>query len=109
MSQYPLPSGQEDVGGDKAAGLGIVVPGLEIVEAVLLVVDVAPVAEGVQCAQCGCQGAGAAELLAPAVIGVFYNGGPIAVNQLDNISLAVPQVVIVRSVWSTAAALPAAS
>ncbi len=51
MPQHALASGQEDVRGDKAASFGIVVPGLKIVEPGLLVVDIAPVAEGVQCAQ----------------------------------------------------------
>ena len=91
MPQHTLPSRQEHIRGDEAAGFGIVVAGLEVVEACLLVVNVAPVAEGVQCAQCGCQGAGAAQGLAPAVIGVFYHGVPVAVNQLDNVPLAVAQ------------------
>ena len=98
MPQDPLSGGQENVSGDEAAGLGIIVAGLKVVPLGLLVIDVPTVAEGVQCAQCGCQGAGAAELLSPAVIGVFYNGGPAAVNDLDYVSLAVSQVVIVRPV-----------
>ena len=98
MSQHPLPGGQEHVGGDEAASLGIVVAGLEVVEARLLIVGVAPVAEGIQYAQCGCQGAGAAELLAPAVIRIFYYGIPAAVNQLDYISLPGAQVVVIRPV-----------
>ena len=98
MSQHSLPGGQEDVSGDKAAGLGVVIARPQVVPLGLLVVDVAPVAEGVQYAQCGCQGAGATELLSPAVIGVFYHGGPGPVNELDYISLAVAQVVIVRPV-----------
>ena len=95
MSNYTLAGGEKHVRGDKPAGFGIVVAGLEIVPLGLLVVDVAPIAEGVQHAQCGLQGAGAAELLAPAVIAVFYYGGPAAVNDLDYVSLAVAQVVIV--------------
>ena len=98
MPQHPLAGGQEHVGGDESAGLGIVVPGPQVVQLGLLVVDVAPVAEGVQRAQCGCQGARTAELLAPAVIRVFYYGSPGPVNQLDNVPLAVAQVVIVRPV-----------
>ena len=98
MSQYPLPSGQEHIRGDETAGLWIVVAGLQVVPLGLLVVDVAPIAEGIQHAQCSCQGARTAELLAPAVIYVFYHGSAAAVNELDNISLPVPQVVIVRPV-----------
>ena len=98
VTQYPLAGGQEHVSGDKPAGLRVVVAGLQVVEARLLIVNVPPVAEGVQHAQCGCQGARAAELLSPAVIGVFYHGVPVAVNQLDNVPLAVPQAVIVGAV-----------
>ena len=98
MPQHPLSSGQEDISRDESASLGVVVTGLQVVPLGLLVVHVAPVAEGVQYAQCGCQGTGAAELLAPAVIRIFYYGVPAAVNDLDNVSLAVPQVVIVRPV-----------
>ena len=95
MSQHSLPSRQEHIGRNESAGLWIVVPGLEVVEAGLLVVDVAPVAEGVQRAQCSCQGAGTAQGLAPAVIYVFYHGSAAAVNELNDVSLAVAQVVIV--------------
>ena len=94
MSNYALSGGQEDIGGNESAYFGIVVPGLEVVEACLLVVNVPPVAEGVQHAQCGCQGARAAELPAPAVIAVFYHGVSAAVNDLDNVPLAVPQVIV---------------
>ena len=92
MSQYPLTGRQEHIGGDEPAGLGIVVAGLEVVPLSLLVVHVAPVAEGIQYAQCG---ACAAELLAPAVICIFYYGIPAAVNDLDNVPLAVAQVVVI--------------
>ena len=98
MPQYALPSGQKHIGGDEPAGLGVVVPGLQIVPLGLLVVDVPPIAEGVQHAQCGCQGAGAEQGLAPTVIGVFYHGVPVAVNQLDNIPLTVAEVVIIRTI-----------
>ena len=98
MANHPLPSGQEHIRRDEAAGLGIVVPGLQVVPLGLLVVDVAPVAEGVQYAQCGCQGARAAEGLAPAVIAVFYNSCAGCVNDLDNVSLPVAQVVVIRPV-----------
>ena len=48
MPQCALSSGQEHIGGDEAAGFGIVVARLQVVPLGLLVVDVAPVAEGVQ-------------------------------------------------------------
>ncbi len=98
MSDYALASGEIDVRGDKTAGFGVVVAGPQVVPLGLFVIDVAPVAEGVQYAQCGCQGARAAELLPPAVIRVFYLSRPAAVNDLDYIPLAVAQVVIIGSV-----------
>ena len=48
MSQDALAGGQVDIRGDKSAGLWVVVTGLQVVEACLLVVNVAPVVEGVQ-------------------------------------------------------------
>ena len=98
MPQHTLASRQVDIRGDESADLRVVVAGFEVVPLGLLIVDVAPVAEGVQYTQCGCQGAGTAEGLAPAVIEVFYNRCAGCVNELDNISLPVPQVVIVRPV-----------
>ena len=98
MPNHTLAGGEKDVRGDETAGLGIVVAGLQVVPLGLLVVDVPTVAEGVQCAQCGCQGARAAQGLAPAVIGVFYHSSFAAVNELNDVSLAVAQVVIVRPV-----------
>ena len=95
MSQHTLSSGQVYIGGDESAGLWVVVAGPQVVPLGLLVVNVAPVAEGVQRSQCSCQGAGAAELLAPAVICVFYYGIPAPVNQLDNVPLTVAQVVVI--------------
>ena len=38
-------------------------------------------------AQCSCQGAGGGQRCAPAVIGVFYYGIVITVNQTDNVVL----------------------
>ena len=48
VSKYTLSGGEENVRGDKAAALGVVVPGLQIVPLRLLVVNVASVAERVQ-------------------------------------------------------------
>ena len=89
MPNHALAGRQIDIRGDKPASLGIVIAGLEIVEACLLVVDISPIAEGVQCAQCGCQGARAAKFLPPAVIGVFYHGVSAAVNELDTVLVTV--------------------
>ncbi len=98
VPQDALAGRQEHVGGDKPTCLGIVVAGLQVVPLGLLVVYVPPVAEGVQRAQCGCQGAGTAERLAPAIICIFYYGVPAAVNDLNHVSLAVAQVIVVGPV-----------
>ena len=50
MSDNALPCGEQNVRRYEPAGGGIVVAALEIVPARLLVVDVAPVTEGLICA-----------------------------------------------------------
>ena len=65
VSDNPLTGGEKHVRGDKPAGVGIVVAGLQIVPACLLVVDIAPVTEGLICAYRICQAARCGNELAP--------------------------------------------
>ncbi len=58
-----------------------------VVEARLLVIDVAPVTEGLICAYRVCQAARCGNDLAPTVIYIFYNSVSAAVNELDNIAV----------------------
>ena len=58
IAQDALAGGDEGVCADEAAHLGVVVAGLEVIEAGFGVVDIATVAEGVQLAEGGGQGAG---------------------------------------------------
>ena len=98
MAQYALTGGDVDICVDKASGLGVIVAGLEVVERGFGVVNITPVAERVLCSQGACKRAGAGKQSAPTVIGVFYYGIVITVNQTDNIVLPVADIVVIRAV-----------
>ena len=98
MAEHALTGGDVDICVDKASGLGVIVAGLEVVERGFGVVNITPVAERVLCAQGARERAGAGKLLAPAVIGVFYYGIVITVNQTDNVVLPVADIVVIRTV-----------
>ena len=53
--------------------MGIIVSALEIVEAGFVVVDIAPVAQGVVGAQGAGHGTGGAEDVAPGTLGILYS------------------------------------
>ena len=66
MSENALACGEEDIGGNKPADFGVVVPALEVVEAGffvrqssdcrythILVIDISTVAEGIILSECG--------------------------------------------------------
>ena len=94
MSDNPLAGRQQDICGDEPAGSGIVVAALQIVPLGLIVVDVTSVAERLIGSQCSYQAARCGNDLSPTVIGVFYHGIAASVNQLNDVILRVPEVVI---------------
>ena len=98
MSKHTLSGGEENVRGDKAADLGVVVPRLQIVPLRLCIVNVASVAEWVQHSQRARQRSRAVQLLAPGVVSVFGDSIPVIVNELDYIPLPVADVVVIRPV-----------
>ena len=53
MPENALTGGEEDIGGNKPADFGVVVPALEVVETCLLVIDIPTVAEGIILSECG--------------------------------------------------------
>ena len=98
MSQHPLSCRQHHIRRNKSPGRRIVVAALEVVQPRLGIVDIPTVAERVEIAQRARQRAGARDLPAPAVIGVFYYGIVITVNQTDNVVLPVADIVVIRTV-----------
>ena len=82
----------------KPADLRVVVPCLEIIEPRLGIVNIPSIPERVEIAQRTRQRAGAGDLPAPTVIGVFYYGIVITVNQTDNVVLPVADIVVIRTV-----------
>ena len=53
MPNYALAGGEEDIGGNKPADFGVVVPALEVVETCLLVIHISTVTEGIILSECG--------------------------------------------------------
>jgi len=53
MPNYTLACGEEDIGGNKPADFGVIVPALEVVETCLLVIDISTVTEGIILSECG--------------------------------------------------------
>lgn len=93
-----MPSRKNNIRGDEAAGVGVVVTGLEVVEGGFGVVDVTSIAEGLVAAESGGKGAGGGEKFAPAIVGVLYYRCASRVDELDNIPLSVVDVVVLRAV-----------
>ena len=76
----------------------IIVPGLEVVEPCFLIIDIAPVPEGVLPAEGVSQGTGAGEGIAPGVIGVFDDDLAGIVGDGDNVALGVVEVEVLGAV-----------
>ena len=53
MAENALAGGEEDIGGNKPADFGVIVPALEVVETCLLVIDISTVTEGIILSECG--------------------------------------------------------
>ena|GEM_PF-2168563 len=53
MPENALAGGEEDIGGNKPADFGVIVPALEVVETCLLVIDISTVTEGIILSECG--------------------------------------------------------
>ena len=83
---------------NKLANPRIIVPGLEVVESSLLVVNIAPIAEGVLPAEGIGQGAGAREGIAPGVIGVFDDDLAGIVGDGDDVALSIVEVEVLGAV-----------
>ena len=68
--------------------LGVIISGLQIIQAGFGIVVIPAIAEGIQCTEGACQGSGNSEVFAPAVrgtiVGILYDSVVVAVNQLDN-------------------------
>ena len=53
MPENALACGKEDIGGNKPADFGVIVPALEVVEAGFLIIDISTVTEGIILSECG--------------------------------------------------------
>ena len=75
---------------DETAQIRIVVPATQIVQTGFFVKDIPAIPEGLQRAQCSCQGASFAKGPAPSIVLVFYYNITVGVNNAYNIS---PEIV----------------
>ena len=98
MSQRSLTGGEHHIRREESAYVRIVVPALQIIPARFLIVNIPSIPERVEIAQRTRQRAGARDLPAPAVIGVFYYGIVFTVNQTDNVVLPAADIVVIRTV-----------
>ena len=98
VSENSLPCTQEYVGTNETAHFWIVVTALQVVPAGLGIVYIPTVSERVLRTQSARQRAGARELLAPGVVGVFGYGSAIAVNEFDYVPLPVTDIVVIRAI-----------
>ena len=90
-----MTGGEHHIRREESAYVRIV---LQIIPARFLIVNIPSTPERVEIAQRARQRAGARDLPAPAVIGVFYYGIVIIVNQLDNVALCVADIVVICSI-----------
>jgi len=93
-----LTRGNEGIRIDKSASSGIIISGLEVVEAGFGVVDIAPVAEGVMGTEGGGMRAGSGQDLAPGVVGVPDDHSARGVEKGSYITLCVGHIVVDRAV-----------
>ena len=77
---------------DEPAPSRIVVPAVEVIQPRFRVVDIAPIAEGVKCAESGGERPACAPRLSPRVIGVGHYLCACAVHQSGHIALRIPEV-----------------
>ena len=86
------------IGTNKPANPGIIIPGLKVIEAGLLIIDISPVPEGVLPAEGIGQGAGAGEGIAPGVIGVFDDDLAGIVGDGHDVALSIVEVEVLGAV-----------
>ena len=75
-----------------------IIPTSKIVKSDFYVIDIPPIAEGLDSAQGGSEGTGGGEDFAPRIVNIFYHFGAGAVNQTDNIALEIMNVSILRAI-----------
>ena len=93
-----MTGGEHHIRREESAYVRIVVPALQIIPARFLIVNIPSIPERVEIAQRTRQRAGARDLPAPTVIGVFYYGIVFTVNQTDNVVLPVADIVVICAV-----------
>ena len=67
---------------------------MEVVQSGFLIVDIATVAQGVQCAKGRCEGAGDRKELAPGVVNIIHNCRAGSVADTDNVALQIGDIVV---------------
>ncbi len=79
---------------DKSAQVGIIVAGLEVVQAGFSVVNIAPVAQGIGQAEGACHGAAGGKQPAPGIVSILYYQRTGAVEDALHIAPGIHQVIV---------------
>ena len=90
--------GYKCISTDESSNGRVIVSGLEVVEAGFLVVDVAPVSQGIVHAEGVCFGSGGSQELAPGVVGVGDYGAVVCVADFYDVALEVGDVTVLGAV-----------
>jgi hypothetical protein len=98
VPQNALPSGEKYVSRDKSARGGIVITGLQIIEAGLPIIHITAVAERLEEAKGARKRSCRACLLSPGIVYIFYHGIAVSVNELYNVTLCIAEVLILGSI-----------
>ena len=93
-----MPCGRIRVRIDKPTPPRVIVPALQIVQPRFRVVDIPAVAQGVLCAEGGCQRAGGGQRVAPCVVGVAHNARAACADEAGHVALRILDVEILRAV-----------
>ena len=72
----------------------VIIPPLQVIQSRFYIIDIPPIAEGLDSAQGGSEGTGGGEDFAPGIVDIFYHFSAGAVNQTDNIALEIMNVSI---------------
>jgi len=71
-----LTCGDEGIGVEESAPLGIVITGLEVIQLCLGIIDITTIPQGIKCAEGWSQGTAGGEDITPCVVGILRIQGP---------------------------------
>ena len=89
-----MTGGNKDIRIDEAASFGVIIPGLEIIQAGFGIVDIATVAEGVIFAEGIGKVTGSGQDITPSIVGILNNSYTGVVQDSNHITLQIGNIVV---------------